>query len=411
MGILSQASEVVSRAGDYSTAWWDFSAPQRDGRANEPKMAVKTTDKPKRTGYNKPSGNFRLPTLILLCFSALLLLASCGGEQPAPPVDRPITEGPSETPSPSPTPTKTMNPSPTLAPTRTIEPEPAATGVATHVATEASDGEGVSDDRVKAAAQQLFVTWNRALRDDDAALFHSVLTRDLAGSCGLDELQSWLDQDEGFLAESKVTAVFLDVTDSARALVELAIGQPGGRPEESIFFPWPMALEDGEWRAGFPAALTTKKCPYIAESPAPGPDGGEREFPQIPGLDMEQREDILAAVPGTSVVRGSFRTGNSGSSFSSGGSMSPYDNQVNIYGELETESAPADLVRLYRDELNHPSWNIIDEGSSGDFGWFSWSVHDTEGRLWHGSLVVAPLHDGWKQVWLSLYANDADNSQ
>ena len=126
---------------------------------------------------------------------------------------------------------------------------------------------------------------------------------------------------------------------------------------------------------------------------------------------MEQREDILAAVPGTSVVRGSFRTGNSGSSFSSGGSMSPYDNQVNIYGELETESAPADLVRLYRDELNHPSWNIIDEGSSGDFGWFSWSVHDTEGRLWHGSLVVAPLHDGWKQVWLSLYANDADSSQ
>ena len=76
-----------------------------------------------------------------------------------------------------------------------------------------------------------------------------------------------------------------------------------------------------------------------------------------------------------------------------------------------TESAPADLVRLYRDGLNHPSWNIIDEGSSGDFGWFSWSVHDTGGRQWHGRLVVAPLHEGWKQVWLSLYANDADTSQ
>ena len=411
MGVLPQASEVGSRAGDYSTAWRDFSAPWRDRRTNEPKMAVKTTDKSKRTGYNKPSGNFRLPALVLLCFSALLLLASCGGEQPAPPVDTPITEGPSETPSPYPTPTKPMNSSPTLAPTRIMEPEPAATGVATHVATEASDGEGVSDDRVKAAVQQLFVTWNRALRDDDAALFHSVLTRDLAGSCGLDELQSWLDQDEGFLAESEVTAVFLDVTDSARALVELAIGQPGGRPEESIFFPWPVALEDGEWRAGFPGGLTTKKCPYITESPSPGPDGGEREFPQIPGLDLERRDDILAAVPGTRVVRGSFRTGNSGSSFSSGGSMSPYDNQVNIYGELETESAPADLVRLYRDGLIHPSWDIVDEGSSGDFGWFSWSVHDTEGRLWHGRLVVAPLHDGWKQVWLSLYANDADNSE
>ena len=306
-----------------------------------------------------------------------------------------------------------MNPSPTLVPTPTMGPEHAATGVATHVATEASDGDGVSDDRVKAAVRQLFDTWNRALRADDAALFHSLLTRELAGSCGLDELQSWLDQDEGFLAESEVTAVFQDVTDPARALAELAAGQGAGRPQVSISFPWPVALEDGEWRAGFPSALSFGRCPYEAPSPPSGPDGREREFPQIPGLDMEQREDILAAVPGTRVVRGSFGTGNSGSSFSfsTGGSMSPYDNQVNIYGELETESAPADLVRLYRDGLDHPSWNIIDEGSSGDFGWFSWSVHDTEGRLWHGRLVVAPLHEGWKQVWLSLYANDADNSQ
>ena len=411
MGVLPQASKVGSRAGDYSTAWRDFPALWRAMGANGPKMAVETTDRSKKTGYNKPSGNFRLPALVLICFAVLLLLASCGEEQPPPPVDTPIPEGPSETPSP--TPTKPMNPSPTLVPTPTMGPEHAATGVATHVATEASDGEGVSDDRVKAAVRQLFDTWNRALRDDDAALFHSLLTRELAGSCGLDELQSWLDQDEGSLAESEVTAVFQDVTDPTRALAELAAGQGAGRPQVSISFPWPVALEDGEWRAGFPVALTTEKCPYIAENPSPGPDGREREFPQIPGLDMEQREDILAAVPGTRVVRGSFGTGNSGSifSFSTGGSMSPYDNQVNIYGELETESAPADLVRLYRDGLDQPSWNIIDEGSSGDFGWFSWSVHDTEGRLWLGRLVVAPLHEGWKQVWLSLYANDADNSQ
>ena len=91
--------------------------------------------------------------------------------------------------------------------------------------------------------------------------------------------------------------------------------------------------------------------------------------------------------------------------------MSPYDNQVNIYAELGTESAAAVLVRLYRDGLNDPSWDIIDEGSSGDFGWFSWTVRDTEGRLWQGRLVVAPLHEDWKRVWLSLYSNDVDDSQ
>ena len=116
-------------------------------------------------------------------------------------------------------------------------------------------------------------------------------------------------------------------------------------------------------------------------------------------------------MPGTRVVRGSYSTGNSSTGFSSARSMSPYDNQVSIYAELETEATAAELVPLYRDGLVHTSWEIIDEGSSGDFGWFSWSVLDDEGRLWHGRLVVVPLQEGWKQVWLSLYSNDADDSR
>ena len=227
----------------------------------------------------------------------------------------------------------------------------------------------------------------------------------------MDELQSWLDQDEEFLTEPVVSSVFLDVTDPSRGFAELTGGQRAGRPEAPVPFPWPVALEDGEWQAGFPVGLTGRRCPYIASSPPSGREGGERDFPQIPGLDLERREDILAAVPGTRVVHGSFRTDNFGSSFSSGASMSPYGNQVNIYAELETDSAAAELVRLYRDGLNHPSWDIIDEGSSGDFGWFSWTVLDGEGRLWHGRLVVVPSHEGWKQVWLSLYSGDSDDSQ
>ena len=144
MGLLQHVSELGGPAGDYSTTWKDFSAPWRARRANGPRMAVKTTDKSKRTVHNKPSGNSRLPALALLCFAVLLLLVSCGGEQPAPPVDTPIPEGPSETPSP--TPTTPVNPSPTLVPTPTMRPAPTATGVATHAAPEASDAERDSDD-------------------------------------------------------------------------------------------------------------------------------------------------------------------------------------------------------------------------------------------------------------------------
>ena len=74
--------------------------------------------------------------------------------------------------------------------------------------------------------------------------------------------------------------------------------------------------------------------------------------------------------------------------------MAASSNQVNIYAELETDSAAAELVRFYREGLKHPSWELLDEGSSGDFGWFTWTVVDSDGRLWHGKLVVAPAQEG-----------------
>ncbi len=407
VGVLPQASEVESRPGDYSTICKDLSVPWLARRANEPRVAVKSAGKLRRTAYNEPARNFRIPVLMLLCIAILLLLASCGGDQPAPPAGTPILpEVPTETPPPTPT-----DPSPTLASTPTTGLPPGAIEPATHAAARASDAERNSDDGTKMAVQQLFDTWNQALREDDAALFRSLLTEELAGSCGLDQLQSWLEQDEEFLAEVVVAAVFLDVTDPTRAFAEIAARQNPGRPLESISLPWPVSLEDGEWKAGFPVGFTANRCPYVASSPPSGPEGREREYPQIPGMDLERHESVLDAVPGARVIRGNIRTGNSDSGFSSGGSMSPYDSQVNIYGEVETEVAAAELVRLYRDGLSHPSWETIDEGSSGEFGWFSWTVPDGEERLWHGSLVVAPLHEGWKQVWLSLYSNDADDSQ
>ena len=409
VGVLPQASEIESRPGDYSTIRRDLSVAWHARRANEPRLAVKSTGKLRRAACNEPARNFMLPVLVLLCFAILWLPVSCGGEQPTPTVDTPIPEVPTETPSP--TTTDPLTSSPTPMPTPTMGPPPAATGLAAYAAAQASNSEGDGDDGTRVAVQRLFDTWNQALREDDAALFRSLLTEELAGSCGLDQLQSWLEQDEEFLAEAVVAAVFLDVTDPTRAFAEIAARQNPGRPLESISLPWPVALEDGEWKAGFPVGFTANRCPYVASSPPSGPEGREREYPQIPGMDLERHENVLDAVPGTRVIRGNIRTGNSDSGFSSGGSMSPYDSQVNIYGEVETDVAAAELVRLYRHGLSHPSWETIDEGSSGEFGWFSWTVPDGEGRLWHGSLVVAPLHQGWKQVWLSIYSNDADDSQ
>ncbi len=385
-------------------------ATWRAGRVDKSQMAVKIADESEGIAINKHCGSARLPALALLCFATLWFLASCGGEQPVPLADTPIPGVPTETPSPAPT--TPVNPSPTPVPTPTTGAPPAATEVATLAATVESDVKMDRDDNTKVAVQQLFDTWKRALREDDAALFHSLLTRELAGSCGLDELRSWLEQDAEFLSEPVVNAVFLDVTDPTRAYAEIAAGQPAGQPQESISFPWPVALEEGEWRAGFHVAgFTANRCPFVVSSPSSGPDGSEPEFPQIPGLDLKRREAILAAVPGTRVLHSNYRTDSFGSSFSTGGSMSPYDNNVNIYAEVETESDAAELVSLYRDGLNHPNWDNVADGSSGDFGWFSWTVLDGEGRLWHGRLVVVPSNEGWKQVWLSVFSDDAEDSR
>ena len=218
------------------------------------------------SGCKVPPVISRLPALVIL-LSALLMLLACG--QTATPMPTP-TMGlePVATPTPTPTPTMGLEPvaTPTPTPTPTAGLEPVATEVVTPPASKATVAERDGDDEVKDAVQQLFDNWNRALRERDAALFHSFLTRQLAGSCGLEGLQSWLDQGEEFLAEAEVRSVFLDVADPSRAFAEITARQHAGGPEVPLSFPWPVALEEGEWRAGFPAGWTAESCPRRSEA-------------------------------------------------------------------------------------------------------------------------------------------------
>ena len=333
---------------------------------------------------------------MVILLSALLTLLACG-QTPTPTMMMGFVALPTSI--------------PTATPAPTVVPEPAATEAVLPPATEAPVADRDGDGKLKNAVQLLFDSWNKALVERDAALFQSLLTRELAGSCGLAGLQSWLDQGEGFFTEAEVRSVFLDVADPSRALVEIIARQRAGGPEVPFSFPWPVVLEEGGWRAGFPAGFTAQSCPYMASERPSGPDGRERQSPQIPGLDLDRRGDILAAVPGTKVLHGGFSTETYGSSFSTSSSRAGGPNQVSIFAELETDASGAELVRLYRDGLKHPSWEIVDEGSSGDFGWFSWTVLDGEGLLWRGKLVVAPSHEGWRQVWLSVYSEDSDEPE
>ena len=138
---------------------------------------------------------------------------------------------------------------PAATPTPTVGFEPAATEVVVPPATEAPVADRDGDDGVQEAVQVLFDTWNQALQEKDAALFQSVLTRQLADSCQLEDLQSWLDQGEDFLANVEVRAVFLDVADPSRALAEITTGQQCRGASRGISN-LPMACGAGRWRRG-----------------------------------------------------------------------------------------------------------------------------------------------------------------
>ena len=100
MEVSLHLAGVTIRAEGFSTIWADSPTLWRASRPVKPEMPVRTTDKPKRNGYNNPPGNSRLPVLAILCCAVLLFLASCGGQEPEPPVDTPIPQAPTETPAP-----------------------------------------------------------------------------------------------------------------------------------------------------------------------------------------------------------------------------------------------------------------------------------------------------------------------
>ena len=79
-----------------------------------------------------------------------------------------------------------------------------------------------------------------------------------------------------------------------------------------------------------------------------------------------------------------------------------------IQGEKhwETDEPPGVILRRYRDQLVHPSWNIQGESLTEPVAWLIWTAHDSDGNLWYGSLVATLAGRERVQVWMSLHSDD-----
>ena len=161
-------------------------------------------------------------------------------------------------------------------------------------------------------------------------------------------------------------------------------------------FPYPVDLEEGRWRAGFPVLPGQPEiCPFTApQRPSSREEPDFPDFPDIPGMDFTAWE------PGPEPDPNRL--------FDGFGRSASLKGTYNIRGEkdLETDQRPDAILRRYRDQLAHPSWDIQGESLENPVAWLIWTVPDGEGNLWFGSLVATPSGQGRVQVWMSLYSSD-----
>ena len=301
------------------------------------------------------------------------------------PTERPAA-APTETPAGSPTP----EPTPTAAP---VVPTPDAPPVAA----------------TRREVQELFDIWTEALRTSDAALLHSILAQDLARICDVEEMQPWIEETGPRTPAFQVVSVFLDTEDPDQGMAQLQL-----LPEEderrsrqsqavSLFpiqgFPFPLKREDGAWKAGFPLLQGPGICPYHAHRPPPRDPEYRDDFPKIPGLDFSVWD---TPSPDRDRSPGSL---DSFTNRGSGGSMNG-TYVITASSLMETGLSPAELTERFRENLAHSSWNIRGEGAGAEASWFTWTVHDQDGHLWHGALAALTAGEGWQRVWLSLHSEE-----
>ena len=124
---------------------------------------------------------------------------------------------------------------------------------------------------------------------------------------------------------------------------------------------------------------------------------GEPDFPPSPDIP---RIDFAAWTPGTDPDLDRHFDNFARSA----GSKGTYD----IRGEkdLETNERAGAVLKHYRDQFVHPSWDIQGENSDNEVAWLIWKARDSEDNLWFGALIAAPSGEGRVRVWLSLYSDE-----
>ena len=199
--------------------------------------------------------------------------------------------------------------------------------------------------------------------------------------------------------------MFIDAEDPERGLAQLALlpERDQAKPlqfESARWFPltgspFPLQREGGHWKAGYPVPQEYQGCPYQLHQFVPSEPGAGPDYPNIPGLDFNMW-NIPFRNPEPDGPDSLSRTSFTGS-------------QVAMYtissSTLQaTDLTAGELISRYRERLARPGWNVREQGAGAQASWFTWTVQDEEGHLWHGALTATAAGEGWQSVSLFLHS-------
>ena len=258
--------------------------------------------------------------------------------------------------------------------------------------------------------QRLFDTLLTAFRTADAALLRSTMPKDLALLCPVASMEPWLQENGPRIQAFELESVFIDAEDPDRGMAQLALlpERDEAKPlqvESAHWFPiegipFPLKREEGHWKAGYPVPQEISGCPYQPHRFVPSEPGVGPDYPNIPGLDFNMWDaPFRNPEPGN--------PGNLGQTNFRGSPRGTY--AVSSSTLQATDLTAGELAIRYRERLARPGWNIREQGTRADAAWFTWTVDDDQGRLWHGALTASAVGEGWQ--WVSLFLHSPELRQ
>ena len=255
---------------------------------------------------------------------------------------------------------------------------------------------------LQATAQGLLDDLRRAFATDDGALLAATISREITDLCSDEELQLWAEQGGNEAVEVEAAAIFLNLTDYRRTLLE--IHTPESELLGAINIPMPMEREADGWRLRVPMfGVLPGECPFIPRGVALDDEWESGEGASVSPSDVPSIAGLPDFSPNVFAPPDGMVSGFGGSSASTADGA-VYNFEVSAI--LRGEGTAAGIVEHYRTQWAGPDWETLDERSGGGAAWFIWKAPDADGHLWYGTLLAAPRADGGHSVLLTLQNSD-----